>query len=139
MHEYNKENISVTHDTYLEGTSDFNNAAPFIIQVMIKTMDSLEKKIVAQFDDEHNANLFIACKFEDDNTVHDDDLFFIFREKVLLDIVNKTIKSNRENTSGGSCCNEEESTYKLSPLSTRPTPGGGPADFWVKKEDGEEI
>ncbi|CEG58295.1 TPA: hypothetical protein F7001_02725 [Legionella pneumophila] len=135
LHELNKENISITHAKYAEGNGDFNNAVPFIFQVMIKTMDSLERKTIAQFNDKNDANLFVVCKFEDDNTVHDNDLFLIFKDKILIDTVNKTITANRKKESSGSSGNEKGSTYKLSPLSTRPTPGGGPADYWVKNED----
>jgi hypothetical protein len=38
----------------------------------------------------------------------------------------------------GAIRNEKGSSYKLSPLSTRLTPSGGPADFWVKNEDDDE-
>jgi hypothetical protein len=83
-HELNKESISITHAKYAEGNGDFNNAAPFIFQVMIKTMDSLERKTIAQFNDKNDANLFVVCKFEDDNTVHDNDLFLGNVPKVFL-------------------------------------------------------
>jgi hypothetical protein len=138
LHELNKESISITHAKYAEGDGDFNNAAPFIFQVMIKTMDSLERKTIAQFNDKNDAYLFVVCKFEDDNTVHDNDLFLIFKDKILIDTVNKTIIANRKKESSGSSGNEKGSTYKLSPLSTRPTPSGGPADYWVKNEDDDE-
>ncbi|MDP3269630.1 hypothetical protein [Legionella rowbothamii] len=138
LHELNNENISITHAKYAEGNGDFNNAAPFIFQVMIKTLDSLERKTIAQFNDKNDAILFVACKFENDNTMHDNDLLLIFKDKISIDTVNKTIIANRKNESSGSSGNEKGSTYKLSPLSTRPTPGGGPADYWVKNEDEDE-
>lgn len=135
LHELNQENISITRAKYAEGNSDFNNAAPFIFQVMIQNMGSLERKTIAQFNDKNDANLFIVCKFEDDHTTLDNDLFLIFKGKILIDTVNKTIIANRKKESSGSSGNEKGATYKLSPLSTRPTPGGGPADYWVKNED----
>ncbi|CEG57832.1 hypothetical protein [Legionella fallonii] len=138
LHELNKENISITHAKYAEGNGDFNNAAPFIFQVVIKTMDSLERKTIAQFNDKNDAYLFVVCKFEHDNTIHDNDLLLILRDKILIDTANKTIIANRKKESSGSSGNEKGSTYKLSPLSTRPTPGGGPADYWVKNEDEDE-
>ncbi|BCA94356.1 hypothetical protein TUM19329_07170 [Legionella antarctica] len=135
LHALNKENLSITHAKYADGTSDFNNAAPFIYQVMIKTMDSLERETIAQFNDQNDATLFVVCKFEDDNTLHNDDLLLLFKDKILIDTANKTILANRKKESSGSSSNEKGSIYKLSPLSTRPTPGGGPADYWVKNED----
>lgn len=138
LYELNKESISIAHADYAEGNGDFDNSAPFIFQVLIKTMDSLERKTIAQFNDKNDANLFIVCKFGDVNTVHDNDLFLLFKEKILIDTVNKTIIANRKKESSGSGGNEKGSAYKLSPLSTRPTPGGGPADYWVKNEDDDE-
>lgn len=129
LHELNKENISITHAKYAEGNGDFNNAAPFIFQVMIKTMDSLERKTIAQFNNKNDAYLFVIYKFEHDNTIHDNDLLLILKDKILIDTANKTIIANRKKESSGSSGNEKGSTYKLSPLSTRPTPGGGPADY----------
>ncbi len=138
LQELNKENISTTHAKYAEGNGDFNNTPPFIFQVMIKTTDSLERKKIAQFDDKNDAYLFIVSKYEAVNTIHENDLFFIFKDKVSIDTINKTIFANRKTESGGSSSNEQGSTYKLSPLSMRPTPGGGPPDYWVKKEDDDE-
>lgn len=136
LHELNKENISTTYANYAEGNGDFNNAAPFIFQVMAKTMTSLEKKIIAQFNDKNDATLFILGKIKADKTIHDNDLFFIFKDKILIDTVNKTIAANREKESSRSSGNEKSRT--LSPLPTRPTPGGGPADYWVEKRDDDD-
>jgi hypothetical protein len=62
-------------------------------------------------------------------------LFLTFKDKVLIDTVNRTIIANRKKEYIGSSGTEKGSTYKLSPLSTRPTPDGGPADYWVKDEN----
>ena len=134
VHELNTENISITHANYAEDNRDFNNAAPFIFHVMIKTFNSEDGKIIAQFRDKKDAGLFVDYKFKEDTILQDNDLLLIFKGKVLIDTVNKTkiaIK-NKESSGIG-----KESPYKLSPLSTRPTPGGGPADFWVKDEGNE--
>jgi len=135
LHELNIENISITHAKYAEGTSDFNIAAPFIFLVMIQNIGSLERKTIAQFNDKNDANLYIVCKFEDEHTAPDNDLFLIFKGKILIDTVNKSIIANRKKESSTSSGQDKGSTYKLSPLATRPTPGGGPADYWVKNED----
>ena len=138
VHELNKENISVTHAKYAEGNGDFTNTAPFTFQVMVKTIDSLERQTVAQFNDINDANLFVISQFEDNNTLHDEDLFLIFKDKVLIDTVNKTISIKRKPEYRGSKSSESGSPYNLSPLSTRPTPTGGPPDYWVKNEDADE-
>ncbi|WP_019215422.1 hypothetical protein [Legionella tunisiensis] len=136
LHELNKASISITHASYAEGNSDFNNAAPLIFQVMVKTMNSLEKEIIAQFHDKHDAKLFIECKIEVDQTIHDGDLFFIFKNKILIDTANKIIIANRKKEAARSAGNEKSRT--LSPLPTRPTPSGGPPDYWVDKRDDDE-
>lgn len=139
LYELNKESVSITHAKYAEDNGDFNNTPPFVFKVMIKTTSSLEREMIAQFYDENDANLFVVCKFEVESTVLDNDLFFVFKDKVLIDTVNKTIIANRKKESSGSSGNEQGLTTRLSPLSTRPTPGGGPADFWVEKADDENL
>lgn len=137
VHELNIENISVTHANYAEDNRDFNNDAPFIFHVVLKTLAPEEGKIIAQFNDKNDASLFVDCKFEEDSTLDDNDLFLIYKDKILLDTLNKTKIAKRNNEASGSGGDEKESPYKLSPLSTRPTPAGGPADFWVKDEEHE--
>jgi len=139
LHELNKENISITRAVYADGISELINTAPFSFQVMFKTMNSLERKVIAQFNEKNDANLFVICKFEIDPTIHDDDLLFVFKNNVLMDTVNKTTIANRKKEASGSRGSEKESTYKLSPLSTRPSPGGGPPDYWVKVDDEDET
>ena len=138
LHESNKMNISVAYAKYAEGNGDFNNAAPFIFQVIIKSMDSLERNIIAQFYDKNDADLLVACIFEANYTVHDNDVFLIFKGKILMNTLNKTIIANQKKESGGVSGSEKESTCKLSPLSTRPTPSGGPPDYWVNHENDDE-
>ncbi|TAL59901.1 MAG: hypothetical protein EPN84_10375 [Legionella sp.] len=132
LHQLNVENISTSHANYAEGNGDFNSDT-FTFQIMMRTINSLEQKSVAQFNHEHDAYLFIASKFEEDTTINENDLFLLFKNNSLIDTLNKTIIENRNKES--SRTNQKEATYKLSPLSTRPTPGGGPADYWVKDED----
>lgn len=139
LHELNKESISIAHAKYAEGDGDFNNRPPFIFQVMIQTMDSLERKKIAQFNDKSDAYLLVECKFESNNGVNDNDLFLLFKDKILIDTLNKTTINKRKKQSDRSSDNEKGSTYKISPLSTRPTPGGGPADYWVKNDEDENI
>ena len=138
LHVLNQGNISTSHAKYAEGNVDINNTAPFIFNVRINTMNSSVREIIAQFNDKNDADLFVVCKFEDKNNAHENDLFLIFKGQVLIDTVNKTIITKRKKESSGSGGNGKGSTYSLSPLSMRPTPGGGPADYWVEKRDDDE-
>ena len=133
LYELNKEGIAMTHAKYAEGNGDLNNTTPFIFQVLLQTITSLERETIAQFKNKTDASLFVACKIEADDRVHDNDLFFIYKGKILIDTINKTIIANRKTESGGN-----PKGYHLSPLSTRPTPGGGPADYWVETKDDDE-
>lgn len=134
--ELNQTNISITHAQYAEGNGDLNNAAPFIFQVMVKTTESLEKEIIAQFNDKNDAKLFVACKIETDKTIRDSDLFFTFKENMLIDTANKIIIAHRQKECSRAGGNKKSPT--LNPLPTRPTPGGGPPDYWVDKSDDDE-
>ncbi|WP_115222792.1 hypothetical protein [Legionella donaldsonii] len=136
LHELNKTNISITHAHYAEGNGDLNNAAPFIFQVMAKTAESLEKEMIAQFNDKKDAKLFVVCKIETDQTIHDSDLFFIVKGNLLIDTANKIIIANRNKEASRASGNEKNPT--LNPLPTRPTPRGGPPDYWVDKRDDDE-
>lgn len=133
LHEVNTASISTGYSKYAEGNGDLNNTAPFIFQVRIGTADSLERTEIAQFHIKTDANLFITSKFETDNIVPDNAVFLIYTGQVLIDTLNKTIIEKRK--SGGVDGNEKGSRVTLSPLSTRPAPGGGPADYWVEKND----
>jgi hypothetical protein len=133
LHELNNANISTGYSKYAEGNGDLNNTVPFIFQVRIGTADSLERTEIAQFHLKKDASLCISGKFELDNTVHSNAIFLIYKGQVLIDTVNKAIIEKRK--SGGIEGNEAGARATLSPLSTRPTPGGGPADYWVEKND----
>ncbi|KTD76584.1 hypothetical protein [Legionella waltersii] len=131
--ELNEENISISNAKYADANGDFTYPIPFIFQVMIQTNLGSERTMVAQFNDVNDAKLFVLCQFEFNKTIHDNDLFLIFKGKVLIDSANKTIIANRKKESSGTGSN-----YTLSPLSTRPTPGGGPADYWVENREDDE-
>lgn len=136
LHELNTENISVTHAKYAESNDDFNNTIPFTYQVMVKPISTLIAKTIAQFNDKNDAILFITRKFEDFSD-NDNDLLMILKDNILIDTLNKTTSTNRKQ-SAEATTNENQSAYKLSPLSTRPTPDSGPADYWVKNETDDE-
>ncbi len=135
IHALNKECIYTTHAHYAEGDANFINTAPFMFQVMKQTTASLERKIIAHFNDKNDAYLFIVGQFEASKPIHDNDLYYLFKDKISIDTLNKTIIAHRKAAASGKDGNKEGLPYQLSPLSTRPTPGGGPPDYWVKHEE----
>ena len=137
LHEFNNVNISTGYSKYAEGNGNLNNTAPFIFQVRAGNTDSLERTEIAQFHVNTDAILFIATKFEADNTVYHNTVFLIYKGQILIDTINKAIIEKRK--SGGVDGSEKGSRASLSPLSTRPTPGGGPLDYWVEKNEDDDI
>lgn len=137
LYEINKEGVSATHALYAEGNGYFSDAVPFSFQVMIESYHSLERKTVAQFAIQTDASLFARCKSAEDNTFDANDLLMILKDNCLIETLNKTIIANQKKESSDSGT-ETGSSYTLSPLSTRPTPSGGPPDYWVKNEDHTE-
>lgn len=131
LHELNNANISTGYSKYAEGNGDLSNTAPFIFQVRSGTAERIE---LAQFYVKTDASLFIAGKFEADN--NDNTVFLIYKGQIQIDTVNKAIIEKRK--SGGIEGNETGSRATLSPLPTRPTPPGGPADYWVEKKDDDD-
>ena len=135
LKKFNPENISIGYARYAEEDLDITNTIHFLFNVMIQTGDSLERKNIANFNDGNDANLFIIGKCDTDSTVHDNDLFCIFKGKILMKNLNKMIIANQKITSEGSSANQSGATFRPTPIPTRPTPPGGPSDCWVEKDD----
>jgi len=133
LHESNTQNIAVTHTTY-----DIECISCFMFQVMTNTVNSLERKTIAECNDIHDAYLFIRNRLENIDASDNSDLFFIMTQSMLIETINKTIMDERTNNASGSASNDKDSSYQLSPLSMRPTPSGGPPDYWVKKEENDD-
>ena len=138
LQEINKDNISVSSAHYAEGNRDIENAVGFHFNVMIKAMDSEEKKSIANFSKKNDANLFIVSKCEVDNTVRDNVLFFIYKDRDLIDTLSKIICSHRNKESAGSKGNEKGAIFRPTPMPTRPTPPGGPSDYWVDEDSDDK-
>lgn len=138
LQEWNKDNISITCALYADGNADFDNVPPGVFKVMMNSVNLLQKTPMAQFHAQNDAMLFIVSAFEAENDTHANDVFFIFKGNLLMHTVNKSILEKRKRGSGSTNGQEKGSTYQISPLSTRPTPGGGPPDYWVEKEDTDE-
>jgi hypothetical protein len=137
LHELNKENVFIAHAKYAEGNGDFNNTSPFIFQLMVQPINSMEQKIIAQFNEKNDIYLFINVQCEDNSKVNDNDLFLIFKNHNLIDTINKTIIVAQQKESSGLSSNEKGSAFKLS-FSTRPTPGGDTIDYWDRNEEDDE-
>lgn len=135
LREFNEENISVASAQYAEGNSDFINQTPFIFNVTIQSVNALERKNIANFNDTNDANLFIVGKCETDNTVNDTDLFCILKDRILIKTLSKIILANQKVESSGSKANQSMATFHPSPTPTRPTPPGGPSDCWIEKDE----
>lgn len=136
LQELNSEHLTTAYANYLDGQADIDDTTSLVFQVMVKAPKAVSKQTIAQFKDQKDAHLFVASQFKADDpnndTKYEDDLFFIFKGKVSIGTKNKAVFSNFEETP-----DRAGSTYHLSPLSKRPSPGGGPPDYWVEetKED----
>ncbi|MDF1684919.1 MAG: hypothetical protein P1U36_09750 [Legionellaceae bacterium] len=125
--------VSVAFAIYAEGNGDLNRAEPLEFHVRIKSNHDLEQQAIARFHDQNNAYLFVMCIYEsyqdEQNTV-----FLIYQNKNLIQILDKTKIENQNKASDQSNRGKQSSTAHLSPLSTRPTPNGGPPDYWVSHD-----
>ena len=135
---WNIDNISISSAMYADGNADIDNLPPGVFEVMINFVDPLQRIPIAQFYAKSDALLFIVSAFEDENDRHANDVFFIFKGNLLMHTVNKSILEKQKRGAGGASGQENGSKYQISPLSTRPTPGGGPPDYWVEKDDADE-
>lgn len=133
LHEINRETISVAHANYAEGNGDlYLVQLPF--HVMFKGQDVLEKREIANFNDKNDANLFIISKCESDESIQDNDLFFLFKEQNLIDTLTRIINTHRGKEAMRTTKNEKGAKFHPTPMSRRPTPPGGPSDCWVEEE-----
>ncbi|WP_131794978.1 hypothetical protein [Fluoribacter gormanii] len=134
LKEFNRENISVSHAKYAEGNGDLN-FVQLSFYVMIKTENEPEKKKIANFNDKDDANLFMVGKCESDETLHDSDLLFLFKEQNLMDTLNRTITIHRKKETTRFAGNEKGTKFHPTPMPRRPTPPGGPSDCWIEEDE----
>ncbi len=135
LRKFNPESISVASAQYEDGDFDFIKPTLFLFHVSMQTENTLEKNIVANFNDSNDANLFIVGKCETDSAVKDNDFFSIFKDRVLIKTLNKTIIANQKIVSEGSKGKQSMATFNPTPMPGRPTPPGGPSDCWIEPED----
>lgn len=133
LHEVNKDNISVSHANFAESDYYFNRDS-LLFLVMMKPFAAEDRQTLAQFGSKNDAHLFIAGKCAKEKMIQDNDLFFIFNGRILLETLSKNIIADRQLTAGD---NQNQGVrFNPSPLSTRPLPPGAPPDSW--REDEEE-
>jgi len=128
----NRENISPTHARYADADAEFTGE--FAFSVRINLPNPAEKQVIADFADRADAMQFISGKCAVDPAVRDKELFFLFKNQVLLTTASKEILAQKKLVSGGSASGKG-ATFRPTPLPTRPTPPGGPADSWVENDD----
>ncbi|KTD40498.1 hypothetical protein [Legionella parisiensis] len=134
LHQINRENISVSYAKYAEGNGDLN-LIQFPFHAMIKTQNALKKRAIANFNDKNDANLFIISKCESDESVQDNDLFFLFKERTLIDTLSRIINTHREKEATRSIRNGQGAKFHPTPMPRRPIPPGVPSDCWIEKDD----
>ncbi len=128
LEELNHDHVSATHADYAEGNRDIEITS-FIYHVYLKKENSAQK-IVAHFNDQKDAWLFLAALYESDPT-YDDDLFLIFKNNVLIETLNKNILNNQSVLS----TNKPNTLFSPTPFPTTLTPHGSPSDYWGKKDE----
>ena len=124
LHEINRDHLSVVQAQSVEFDLDLMNDALFLFSVVYELSMSGEKRVLGRFQDTQEAYALIDGKCELDETVGDQDVFFIFKQKVLLKTYNKMFVRH-EKTKGSA---SGAASFKPSPMPTRPTPFGGEGD-----------
>lgn len=134
LQEFNKDNILIAYAQYADGNSEISSVIGFLFNIMMSNTSSLDRIPIANFNDRNDANLFIACKCES-TAVTDSDLFFIYKGRDLIDTSSRVIINHRAKESEGSSSNEKGAKFRPTPMPSRPTPPGGPSDYWVEDDD----
>lgn len=135
LQESNEGHLTVSQAKYAEGVAEFDDTSPLAFQIFLSVNSGEPSKtLIAQCNDKKDASLFISSKFEAEAEVLDNAVFFIIKNNMIVDTINKTkVARQSKNCEPAS---DKGSKSQLSPLSTRPTPPGAP-DYWVKREEDE--
>lgn len=126
----NREGLSIVQAQYTEVDPELMVYQSLLFSVVNERSSTGEKKTLGRFNDGELAQLFILGKCEFDQGVRDNDLFFIFKGKVLQHTLNKIILEQA--THGGE---SQSARFQPSPMPTRPTPFGGVGDCLVDEDD----
>lgn len=131
--EVNLGNISVTFAQYAEGNVDISHLTQFNIRVMFQPEGRTGRINIANFNSDQDAYLFVVGKCRADATVSDYDLFIIFKDKCIIDTLNRIILANRKRKSPSFAERELSTIFYPNPLQMTLKPPGFPKDHWVEK------
>ena len=134
---FNPGNLSIAYAQYAEGNLDIRDSTSFVFNVMHQTKNSLEKTNIANFNHEHDATLFIIGKYEIKNPSDDHDLFFILKDKYILDTLNRVTLSIRNKPLNKSTQSNEGAIFYPHPMQTKLKPPGFPPEHWANEADDE--
>jgi hypothetical protein len=118
-----------------EDSETYNNAK-FLFMVKMQSVNSQESSTVAGFNDKADADLFVIGQYSHNDKAGDLNRFMIYKDHLLIATLTKNILDNKALKDLVSSGTGQGAT--LSPLSTRPTPPGGPGDYWKEQSDKEE-
>ncbi|MDP3704349.1 MAG: hypothetical protein Q8R24_00380 [Legionellaceae bacterium] len=135
LREFNKKNISVGYAQFAESNGDLTNQARSFFNVLIKPVYSSERTPIANFYDEHDASLFITNKCNIDETIHDNDLFLVFKNNVLYTTSSRILLSNQKKEYAGSTEGRKGAVFRPTPMPMRPIPPGFPSDHWDEENE----
>ena len=130
-----KDNLTVAYAQYAEGGGDVSIMGHFSFCVMIQCVNALERTAIANFQDKNDAKLFILGKCEADTYGNDTDLFFIFKDKQLIDTSNRIMLLHQKKEGERGKGEGNGASFQPTPFQTRPTPPGIARDCWVEKDD----
>lgn len=117
----------------LEDPERFNPiTCPF--SVASQSENNSKRSTLALFNKQEDAHLFISSKCR--SNPESKTIYMIFKDNLLIATLNKNIIQNKALREQGLLGDNKGAT--LSPLSQRLTPPGGPADFWVEKNEEDE-
>lgn len=132
LHEFNKEQLPRVYADYADGSRDVSQESPFYYRVALRAFAAASQEDVAQFAERDDAYLFVDGQFAANQTRQDRRLYFIYKDKVLIDTLNKQADLSSK---GGM---ENGPLFKPTPLNMRPKPPGVLSDFWVEDDSDDK-
>jgi hypothetical protein len=126
----NKDGLAVVQAQYTEVDPELMIYQSLLFSVEQERSITGEKKTLGRFNDSELAQLFVFGKCDFDQGVSPDDLFFIFKGKVLQHTLNKMLVEQAAH--GGE---SQSARFQPSPMPRRPTPFGGVGDCLLDEDD----
>lgn len=134
IEEFNRGNISVAYARYADGNADIH-ADGFSFNVTLQMDGNTDRMSVAKFNHIDDATSFIIRKCDVDKTIHNDDLFIIFKGQYVVDRLNKASIANRKKESDAMGQHNTGLTFHPSPLQIVLKPLGFPKDYRIPEDD----